>query len=277
MAGKYFNKSNLVDFFKRFATSELQQHPRTANRSAGTNEIIQKESSFWPQAAWNHYRKQLQATVGRLVGSFETGFQQLGRQMPASGRRSLRQVKKNVLQLMADSRQRIRQLEKEFVRIRDSLPYRERANLKFRSNQQRSTDSVGMMEEGKIENCLAEVKLNMERVTQNYVSQYNRDTTLVHKPRYTGRPTNDMKPSQTRADLHNSMSGVSVCLTAPNQCLKVNEKILQLASETAKPESAVSLRTTEADVPKALTLTVKTDEVITTSNQRQAVLNKSSY
>ncbi|XP_036332632.1 uncharacterized protein LOC118743976 [Rhagoletis pomonella] len=172
MAGNYFQKAHLVDFFKRFRTSKLQQQTRTiCKRDAEDNRRIQKVSGLWQYVGWSYYRRQIQKTMGRLF------------EVPATGRRSLRRAKRNVLQLLADSRKQ----------IQDMFQNEQSIKAKLQPNQQSlSIDSVSMMEKGKIRETASDPQFNPERRAKDILSQYNRDTTFEYEQCFTGRATNNL-------------------------------------------------------------------------------------
>ncbi|XP_054088816.1 uncharacterized protein LOC105218050 [Zeugodacus cucurbitae] len=231
MAGRYFNKNNLLEFCKRFTTSEFQQFLTFNKQNAENNKSLQKVSDFWQLIGWNYYYKQLQAKMERLVDDVELGFQALGRKVPPAGKQSLRQAKRNVQQLMLHSRQRIRQLEKDIVRIRDMLPQREAAKQGIRSSQLPNTDSICMMEEGKLDKGVVEA---------NFHTKIDAKTKLTHESHSTGK-SDSTKSSQVTSNIEKSKM----------QNLNTDKK---LANDSSLVESAVSLRVPDADIPRSLIL-----------------------
>ncbi|XP_017469089.1 PREDICTED: uncharacterized protein LOC108361069 [Rhagoletis zephyria] len=176
-------------------------------------------------------------------------------EMPATGRRSLRRAKRNVLQLLADSRKQ----------IQDMFQNEESTKAKLQPNQQfLSTDTVSMMEKGKIRETASDAQFNPERRAEDILSQYNRDTTFEYEQCFTGRATNSF-PIQ--ADQCSYVAGATLNLK--------NKRNLQLASNRLKLNNAVALRTPEADIPNALMLAVKSNEEVIKSPQLQEVVNAS--
>ncbi|XP_067633275.1 uncharacterized protein [Eurosta solidaginis] len=193
MGSKYFSKASFFGFFKRFTTNELTNRLSSGKLNNNNNKSIQNMDRSRHLPGWKYYYNQWQITMGKFVGGFETKLSKMGRNLPETGGNSFRQAKRQILQLVVDSKERIRQLEREFERLRNMVPYKETANLKLSSSQRPSTFSVSMMEEGKIGAFKAGIRIteytHPKPPLKELLSQYDLDTTFSHEPHYKGRFT----------------------------------------------------------------------------------------
>ncbi|XP_014092162.2 uncharacterized protein [Bactrocera oleae] len=243
MAGRFFNKNNLLEFCKRLTASEFQQYLSFNKQNAQNNKSVQKVSDFWQLISWNYYYKQLQARMERLVDDVELGFQALGRKVPTTGKQSLRQAKRNVQQLMLQSKQRIRQLERDIVRIRHMLPHSEANKQEIRKAKYQNIDSIYMMEEGKLAKGRPQVISDTKGGIQDFSLQSSAKTTLTHECYSTAKSIDHSKPPQVKANIQKS--------TLEN----LDEK--KLPNDTSMTDSAVSLRVPDADIPRSLMLSAE--------------------
>ncbi|XP_011204887.2 uncharacterized protein LOC105227313 [Bactrocera dorsalis] len=244
MAGRYLNKNNLLEFCKRFTTSEFQQYLNFNKQNAENNKSVQKVSDFWQLIGWNYYYKQLQARMERLVDDVELGFQALGRKVPTPGKQSLRQAKRNVQQLMLQSKQRFRQLERDIVRIRDKLPHREATKHATRKVEYQNIETITMMEEGKLAKNRSQLIFDTKGDMHDFLFQSNGQTTLTHESTSATKSIDEAKPTQVKANIQKPTK----------QTLEVDKK---LSNDSSVTDSAVSLRVADADIPRSLMLSAE--------------------
>uniref|UniRef100_A0A0K8W8Z4 Uncharacterized protein n=1 Tax=Bactrocera latifrons TaxID=174628 RepID=A0A0K8W8Z4_BACLA len=190
---------------------------------------------------WNYYYKQLQVRMERLVDDVELGFQALGHKVPTTGKQSLRKAKRNVEQLMLQSKQRLRQLERDFLRIRDMLSHREATKHDTRKVEYQNIDTITMMEEGKLAKDRPQLIFDSKGDMQNFLLQSNGKTTLTHESTSATKSIDESKPTQVKANVQKSTK----------QTLEVDKK---LSNDSSMTDSAVSLRVADADVPRSLML-----------------------